>query len=316
MYIGVSGKARKVKKMYVGVSGKARKVKKAYVGVNGKARLFYEAIVEFSYTGTHENLGQYTINGKSCTLYRLTGSGTLKCSDPFSVWMCGGGGTGATAAYDDDYTNVISGGGGGGGYIASGSLSSGQYSAVVGAAGGASSIGGISANAGASVTGHNGGAGGSGGGRGINSSRIDGTVEARPGTWGSNQGVSTAPFGITSLYYHSGGGGGGGSWLSGNSHYGSGGCGCSNGTATTATASEYNVRAAGGEKGGGAGGISLRGYVTYPSVTTHKEHAIGNAATFFGSGGGGGGLYTYNSNVCAGEGGAGYQGCIYAAIPV
>lgn len=40
-YIGVNGKARKVKNLYVGVNGKARKVKKAYIGVGGKARLFY-----------------------------------------------------------------------------------------------------------------------------------------------------------------------------------------------------------------------------------------------------------------------------------
>lgn len=40
-YIGVGGKARKVKNLYIGVDGKARKVKKAYVGVGGKARLFY-----------------------------------------------------------------------------------------------------------------------------------------------------------------------------------------------------------------------------------------------------------------------------------
>ena len=43
IYVGVSGKARKVKKLYIGVNGKARKVKKAYIGVNGKARLFYSA---------------------------------------------------------------------------------------------------------------------------------------------------------------------------------------------------------------------------------------------------------------------------------
>lgn len=41
IYIGIDGKARKVKKLYVGVDGKARKVKKGYVGVNGVARLFY-----------------------------------------------------------------------------------------------------------------------------------------------------------------------------------------------------------------------------------------------------------------------------------
>ena len=41
VYIGVGGKARKVRNLYIGVGGKARKVKKAYVGVGGKARLFY-----------------------------------------------------------------------------------------------------------------------------------------------------------------------------------------------------------------------------------------------------------------------------------
>ena len=37
-YIGVDGKARKIKKGYVGVNGIARKIKKAYVGVGGVAR--------------------------------------------------------------------------------------------------------------------------------------------------------------------------------------------------------------------------------------------------------------------------------------
>lgn len=42
MYLGVSGKARKVKKAYIGVDGKARKIKKMYIGdANGKARLFW-----------------------------------------------------------------------------------------------------------------------------------------------------------------------------------------------------------------------------------------------------------------------------------
>lgn len=39
-YIGVDGKARKIKKLYIGVDGKARKIKKLYIGdANGKARL-------------------------------------------------------------------------------------------------------------------------------------------------------------------------------------------------------------------------------------------------------------------------------------
>lgn len=43
-YIGVDGKARKIKKAYIGVDGKARKIKKVYVGVNGKARLCWSVI--------------------------------------------------------------------------------------------------------------------------------------------------------------------------------------------------------------------------------------------------------------------------------
>lgn len=43
-YVGISNKARRVKKLFVGIDGKARKVKKAYIGINGVARLFYGAI--------------------------------------------------------------------------------------------------------------------------------------------------------------------------------------------------------------------------------------------------------------------------------
>lgn len=39
VYVGVGGKARRVKALYVGVGGKARKVKKVYIGVDGKAML-------------------------------------------------------------------------------------------------------------------------------------------------------------------------------------------------------------------------------------------------------------------------------------
>lgn len=42
-YVGISSKARKVKKLFVGINGKARKVKKAYIGVGGKARLFFSS---------------------------------------------------------------------------------------------------------------------------------------------------------------------------------------------------------------------------------------------------------------------------------
>lgn len=52
VYLGVNGKADKIKKIYFGVSNKARKIKKGYIGVNGKARLFYTSYLEFSFDGT------------------------------------------------------------------------------------------------------------------------------------------------------------------------------------------------------------------------------------------------------------------------
>lgn len=42
-WIGVGGKARKIKNMYIGIGGKARKIKKAWIGVGGKARLFFSS---------------------------------------------------------------------------------------------------------------------------------------------------------------------------------------------------------------------------------------------------------------------------------
>lgn len=45
LYVGVGGKARKMKAAYIGISGKARKVKKIYVGVGGRARLVYQSYI-------------------------------------------------------------------------------------------------------------------------------------------------------------------------------------------------------------------------------------------------------------------------------
>ena len=43
-YIGVDGKARKVRGCYIGIDGKARKIKKGYIGVNGVARLCWSDV--------------------------------------------------------------------------------------------------------------------------------------------------------------------------------------------------------------------------------------------------------------------------------
>ena len=50
-YVGIGGKARKVKKIYTGVNNVARKVKKGYVGVGGVARPFFSAEQKLSYYG-------------------------------------------------------------------------------------------------------------------------------------------------------------------------------------------------------------------------------------------------------------------------
>lgn len=63
-WIGVGGKARKIKNMYIGIGGKARKIKKAWIGVGGKARLFFSSGGEIAkYTGTIENLKPYGKSG-------------------------------------------------------------------------------------------------------------------------------------------------------------------------------------------------------------------------------------------------------------
>lgn len=57
MYLGVSGKAQKVKKAYIGVDGKARKIKKMYIGdANGKARLCWSDGGTFIVAGYYGSL--------------------------------------------------------------------------------------------------------------------------------------------------------------------------------------------------------------------------------------------------------------------
>lgn len=76
-YVGVAGKARKVKKIYVGVANKARKVKKAYVGVGGKARPFFSAEAKLSYYGivTMLSLERSSLAATTVGNYALFGGG-------------------------------------------------------------------------------------------------------------------------------------------------------------------------------------------------------------------------------------------------
>lgn len=54
-YIGIGGKAAKIKKIYFGVGGKAVKVKKAYIGVNGVARLWWSLGYKLTKYGVYSN---------------------------------------------------------------------------------------------------------------------------------------------------------------------------------------------------------------------------------------------------------------------
>ena len=67
VYIGVGGKACKVKNLYIGVDGKARKVKKAYVGVGGVARPFFGA-GKLAYYGAITNLSYSRKNLAAATV--------------------------------------------------------------------------------------------------------------------------------------------------------------------------------------------------------------------------------------------------------
>lgn len=301
-YIGVSDKARKIKKMYVGVNGVARQVKKAYVGdAYNKARLWYTARY-FEYTGNYTEQ-EVTIGGKAYVLYTLTSSGTLKCSEA-QYWMCGAGCSGEANRRNGSGTyNYESGRGGCGGHVASGTMLPGTWQVLIGA-GGDTSKNGAEANSGGNTSITFGGttttaeggniiSGGSGGGSAANYSNA---VGQRNG--GSGDGVSTIPFGLTSLGKACPGGGGGGLYKD-NSKRRNGGAGGSNGAGGGDTSTGGSDGGTGGETGGGNGGDTSQTVVN-----------SGKAATFYGGAGGGGAVRAGGSWLGT-SGGAGYQGVVY-----
>ena len=76
VYIGVGGKARKVKKIYIGVAGVARKVKKAYIGVGGVARIFWSGgALEYYGTATALSSGRTYHAAATVGNYALFGGG-------------------------------------------------------------------------------------------------------------------------------------------------------------------------------------------------------------------------------------------------
>lgn len=89
-YIGVDGKARKMKAGYIGVDGVARKVKKAYVGVNGVARLWYAGEVRDPGTClTFSSPSTFSIGIKVTPGW----DGTMEYSTPTTDWATWDGST-------------------------------------------------------------------------------------------------------------------------------------------------------------------------------------------------------------------------------
>ena len=266
------------------------------LAMNGIAKQFFSSETVVTYTGSH-TITQVTNGGVTYNLMTMTNTGTLTVDgDPVQAWICGGGGAGATGTYNSGAsTGTCGGGGGAGGYVASGTLQPGTYAVSIASARGTSKIGSVlTANYGRSGSAHAGGSGGSGGG----SSSVVSTNWTPAG--GSGAGVSTYPFGITSLYAHCAGGGAGvcGSW---NYDCGAGGTNGSNGGTPVEESSTSGLSGrpgSGGTRGGGKGGDRL-------------SNQTGRAASFYGSGGGGGG-----SNTSAFTGGSGYQGVGYVLWPI
>ena len=296
-YIGVENIARKIKKIYIGAEEVAHKVKKGYIGVDGVARQFFSSEITITYSGTH-TISDVTVDNLPYKLWTITGSGTLAISGSVEYWMCGGGGTGSRAitiqATDPMYT-YHGGGGGGGGYVKNGILQADTYLIGIGGKAGKTTI---TSNDGTVITalpGNNasdgiGASGGSGGGGGR--CWKSGPVEFYLSS-GKGAGVSTYPFGLTSLHAHCAGGAGG-TFEGSASTAALGRNGGTNGSNGTTLAEGL-----GGEKGGGKGGFKLAG---------------GNA-TFYGSGGGGGGRKGNGPSATRLSGGYGYQGVMYLLIP-
>lgn len=311
LYDVISGTTHKVKKQYAVIDGVARKIKKSYQVVDGVARLFYSSDLEVSYTGTHTT-SDVTVGGVAYTLWTLKGSGTLTVSDSVRYWMCGGGGKGGsaerptsantTAGYDD-----YSGGGGSGGYVSTGTVPGGVHVVTVGARAGASKISDITASPGSSGSRAKGGNGASGGGAaaGIYTPASSST-QVNAGTKGTGKGVSTYPFGLTSLKAHCPGGGGG-AFYSGTWKYKGGTGGTNGGSGGATTRQTYQSGTVGGTGGayGGGNGAS-------PTANTWRSNA-GSAATFYGGGGGGAARSTSDNDTPSG--GYGYQGVVYILVP-
>ena len=238
------------------------------------------AALSITYTGAHTDYGMVTMSdGARYRLLAFTSSGTLSIEQPVKCEVCvvGGGANGNRGV------------GGAGGYLKNQAIADYSGGAVaVGAAQGASSIGGVSVSA---VSGSSGGSGGGG----------------HNDVWGpgSGDGKSKYPFDDDSYEFwagkpHCAGGAGGGYFSANNGKYAGGNGGTDGGSGGGAT-NGPSSGGTGGVYGGGNGGIG----------SSYGQNS-GSNATYYGSGGGGYG----DGNGITGSNGSGYQGIVYARIPV
>lgn len=295
-----------IKKLYLSPT---KRVIGGWIKSSSIIRQFYDG-VPFVYTGDY-SMSEIEIDNVAYELYTLTTSGTLTLKKNAKFWICGGGSGGGKGFGGS--SSSYGGDGGHGGFILDGELSSGTYATTIGSGGAAGSKGGntlisgdieYSALGGGNTNSSN-AYGGSTGGRGGYISGGSVSVQTKR----TSQGISTIPFGVSSLQKHSAGGGGGGAYYvtSNNSvrtnlagEGGSNGLsGATNSRSLATTGS--STQALGGEYGGGRGSSAGGG---------------ATSGTFYGAGGGGGqGRYSLGTtSSSSGSGAAGYQGVIYIAI--
>ena len=236
-----------------------------------------------------------TLDGEKYTLYTLISSGLLEVKGYENVryWMCGGGSAGnsvTSGVESEEWSYIASGAGGGGGYVYSTTLPDGKYTVTIGSGGTNHNTGGgttqivkaVTAEVIGKAAGGQGANGGSGGGSFY---RVyDGTSGGAFSGYGKGAGVKTAPFGITSLKYHSAGGGGGYY-----KNWGTPGDGGSNGS----DGKSGYMDGKGGDYGGGS---------------TSRTTGVNTSATFYGGGGAGAAL----GGAALGKG---YQGVAYVLVP-
>lgn len=101
-FLGIDGKARKIKRLYFGADNKARPVKKAYIGIGGKARPFFSSGPIEYFGTTPEPTGLYDSFSSSAKL--SIAASTVEGYALFAA-MCTA--TGMVVAYNSALTKIV-----------------------------------------------------------------------------------------------------------------------------------------------------------------------------------------------------------------